>query len=139
MAKIWLKSKLQNLAMKKTEAYVTRSVTLPRITKDQLLERAADNSGISRGIIYAAADAINNEFQNYIMNGHSVEVPLIGSFRYGVNAHATDTEAEAGAGQVYRRKIHYVPSKELWRQLQQVTLIQQPEVEEEEEEEEPEP
>ena len=138
MARIWLKSKLQNLAMKKTEAYVTRSVTLPRIDKEQLLNRAADNSGISRGTIYAAADAINNEFENFIMNGHSVEVPLIGSFRFGVNAKATDTEAEAGAGQVYRRKIHYVPSKELWRKLQQVSLIPQPQ-DEEDDESEPEP
>ena len=138
MAKVWLKSKLQNLAMKKKEAYVTRSVTLPRIDKDQLLERAADNSGINRGIIYAAADAITREFENFIMNGHSVEIPLVGSFRFGVNAKATDTEAEAGAAQVYRRKIHYLPSKALWRKLQQVSLIEQPEPEDDEEDE-PEP
>ena len=141
MAKVWLKSKLQNLAMKKTEAYVTRSVTLPRIDKDELLERAADNSGINRGAIYAAADAITREFENFIMNGHSVEIPLVGSFRFSVNAHATDTEAEAGAGQVYRRKIHYLPSKALWRKVQQVSLVEQPQPEEEEDEggDEPEP
>ncbi len=133
MAKVWIKSKLQNLAMKKKEAYVTRSVTLPRIDKEQLLERAADNSGLNRGIIYAAADAICREFENFIMNGHSVEIPLVGSFRYGINAKATDTAAEAGAAQVYRRKIRYVPSKELWHKLQQVTLAEQPEPEEDEE------
>ncbi len=124
MAKIWLKSKLQNLAMKKKEAYVTRSITLPRITKDQLLERAAANSGINRGVVYAAADAIANEFENFLMNGHSVEVPLIGSFRFSVNAKATDTEAEAGAGQVYRRKIQYRCSKDLWQKLQRISLVE---------------
>ncbi|MBR3443399.1 MAG: hypothetical protein IKG96_07035 [Bacteroidaceae bacterium] len=123
MAKVWLKTKLQNLAMKKKEAYVTRSVTLPRIDKEQLLERAADNSGISRGIVYVAADAICREFENQLLNGHSVEIPLVGSFRFGVNAKATDTEKEAGAAQVYRRKILYLPSKALWRKLQQVRLI----------------
>ena len=139
MAKVWLKSKLQNLAMKKTEAYVTRSVTLPRIDKDTLLARAADNSGIRRGIFYQAVDAMCNEFKNFLMNGHSVEVPEVGSFRFSVNAHATDTEAEAGAGQVYRRKILYVPNKDLWRQLQQVSLVEQPQPEEDEDDEEPEP
>ena len=123
MAKVWLKSKLQNLAMKKKEAYVTRSVTLPRIDQKQLLERASANSGINQGVVFAAAAAISNEFENFLMNGHSVEIPLVGSFRFGVNAKATDTEAEAGAGQVYRRKILYVPSKALWRKLQQVSLI----------------
>ena len=137
MAKVWLKSKLQNLAMKKKEAYVTRSITLPRIDKDTLLARAADNSGIRRGVFYQAVDALCNEFKNFLMNGHSVEVPEVGSFRFGVNAKATDTEAEAGAGQVYRRKIHYVPNKDLWRMLQQVSLIDHTETDEDDEEPEP--
>ena len=137
MAKVWLKSKLQNLAMKKKEAYVTRSITLPRIDKDTLLARAADNSGIRRGVFYQAVDALCNEFKNFLMNGHSVEVPEVGSFRFGVNAKATDTEAEAGAGQAYRRKIHYVPNKSLWRMLQQVSLIDHNETDEDDEEPEP--
>ncbi len=130
MGKIWIKSKLQNLAMKKKEAYVTRSVTLPRIDKDQLLERAADNSGIRRGVVYAAADAITNEIENFLMNGHSVEVPLLGNFRFGVKAKATDTRKEAGASQVYRRRIIYKPSKPIWRRLQTVNLV---DIDEEEE------
>ena len=137
MAKVWLKSKLQNLAMKKKEAYVTRSITLPRIDKDTLLARAADNSGIRRGVFYQAVDALCNEFKNFLMNGHSVEVPEVGSFRFAVNAKATDTEAEAGAGQVYRRKIQYVPNKSLWRMLQQVSLIDHTETDEDDEEPEP--
>ncbi len=139
MAKVWLKSKLQNLAMKKKEAYVTRSITLPRIDKDTLLARAADNSGIRRGVFYQAVDALCNEFKNFLMNGHSVEVPEVGSFRFAVNAKATDTEAEAGAGQVYRRKIQYLPNKDLWRQLQQVSLIDHTEVTEDDGGDEPEP
>lgn len=136
MAKIWLKTKLQNLAMKKKEAYVTRSITLPRIDNDQLLERAAANSGIRRATVFSAAEAIFNEMENFLLNGHSIEVKPLGTFRFGINAKATDTEAEAGAGQVYRRKIHYRPAKDLWRKLQQVTLIDH---EEEEPEPEPEP
>lgn len=138
MAKVWLKSKLQNLAMKKKEAYVTRSFTLPRITAEQLMARALDNSGLRKGVFYAAVDALCNEFKNFLMNGHSVEVSEVGSFRFGVNAKATDTEAEAGAGQVYRRKILYVPNKNLWRMLQQVSL-EQYEGDNTDDEEEPEP
>lgn len=138
MAKVWLKSNLQKLAMKKKNAYVTRSVTLPRIDKDTLLARAADNSGIRRGIFYQAVDALCNEFKNFLMNGHSVEVPEVGSFRFSVNAYATDELENAGAAAVHRRKIHYVPNKDLWRQLQQVSLIDVT-PKEEDEEEEPEP
>ena len=127
MSKILLKSKKQNIACKKYERYVTRSVTLPRIDKDELLSRAADNSGIRKGTIYAAADAICNEFKNFLLNGHSVELPLIGSFRFGVNAKVSETAQEAGADTVYRRKIKYVPNAQLKRQLQAVNLIGQDE------------
>ena len=49
-------------------------------------------------------------------------IPEIGTFRFGFRAHATDTQAEAGAGQVYRRRIIYQPCVDLRRQINAVTL-----------------
>lgn len=123
MSKIWIRAKLQKLAMKKKNAFVTRSITLPRIDKDTLLERAAANSGIRKGVIYSATDAITNEIENFLLNGHSVELPLLGSFRFGVKAKATDEEPDSAVEQVYRRRIIYKPSKAIWRKLQSVNLI----------------
>ena len=120
--------------MKKKNAYVTRSVTLPRIDKDTLLERAADNSAIRKGVFVAVADAITNEFENFLLNGHSVELPLVGTFKFAVNAKASDEEPESYAEQVYRRKIHFQPSKELWRKLQTVSLASLKDKPEEEDE-----
>ncbi len=122
MAKIYLRSKLQNLAMKKKDAYVTRPVYYARITGDELLERAADNSKLRKSEIYLAAEAITREFRNFLQNGHAVTIPEIGTFRFGFRAHATDTLAEAGAAQVYRRRIIYQPCMDLRRQINTVTL-----------------
>lgn len=138
MAKVWLKSKLQNLAMKKKEAYVTRVVTLPQITSSDLVAAAARNSGIDRGTFIAALDALNKEFENYLMIGHSVEVPHLGNFRFRVNAKASDAEPESFANMVYRRKLYYQCNKELWRKLQAIQF-EATGKETEEEEEEPEP
>lgn len=138
MSKIWLKSKLQNLAMKKKEAYVTRSVTLPKIDKDTLLARAAANSGIRKGLIYQAADAIVNEFENFVLTGHPVELPLVGTFRFGINAKAQDKQEDAGAAAVYRRKIVYTPNITLKRMLKTVGLVDISETEGDEEGEQPE-
>ena len=132
MSKIWIRSRLQKLAMKKKNAYVTRSVTLPKIDKDTLLERAADNSGIRKGVVYAAADAITNEIENFLLNGHSVEVPLLGSFRFGVKAHASDTQEGAGVEQIYRRRIIYTPHAAIKRLIKTVNLVDVTEKEEEE-------
>lgn len=136
MAKIYLRSKLQNLAMKKKDAYVTRPVYYARITGDELLERAADNSKLRKSEIYLAAEAITREFRNFLQNGHAVTIPEIGTFRFGFRAHATDTLAEAGAAQVYRRRIIYLPCMDLRRQINTVTL-EDVTVKDEEEGEEP--
>lgn len=122
MAKILVKSKLQRLAAQKKDAYVTRVVNLPLIDADTLLERAADNSGLRRGVLYAAVDAVNNEIKNFLANGHPVEVPMLGIFRFAVNAHASETMEDAGTAQIYRRKIIYRPTVALNRYINTINL-----------------
>ena len=139
MANVWLKKSLFNMAAKKKEIYCTRNVTLPRISSSDLVAAAARNSGLDRGTLQAAMDALNKEFQNYLLIGHSVEVPNIGTFRFRINAHGTDTEQEAGAGQIYTRKIWFQCNRELWRLCQAVQFEQMPTGDTEDDDEEPEP
>lgn len=120
--KIVLKVNYQRVAVKDKRAYVTRAVTYSRITKDMLLERAAANTGIRRGTLYQAMDAVVNEFENFLMNGHSVELPLLGTFAFGVKAKISDTPEDAGAAKVYRRKLLYRPSVQLKTLVKGVSL-----------------
>ena len=120
--KIVLKANYQRVAVKDKRAYVTRAVTYSRIASDALLARAAANSGIRRGVIYAAMDAVMNEFQNFVLNGHTVELPLIGAFGFGVNAKISDTREDAGAAKVYRKKLIYKPSKDLKDMVKNVQM-----------------
>lgn len=120
--KIVLKANYQRVAVKDKRAYVTRVVTYSKINKDALLRRAAANSGIRRGVIYTAADAIFNEFENFLLNGHSVELPILGNFRFGIHAKISDTREDAGAGKVYRKRLIYTPSAELKQKVKEVSL-----------------
>ena len=113
MGKIILKSNLQNLAFKKESAYITRTVSYTNISGDDFLEHVNRNSNLDKHIISAAAGAIAKEFKNLLVNGHSVTVPGIGIFSFGINAKAAATKEEAGAGKVYRKKILYRPTVEL--------------------------
>ena len=122
MAKVVLKSNLQNLAFKKESAYVTRAVQHGNIDGDSFLEAVNRNSNLDRHIVYSAAEAISKEFKNFLMNGFSVTVPGIGIFSYGIKAKAAATAEEAGAGKVYRRKINYRPTVELKNLAKQVKL-----------------
>lgn len=120
MSKIVLKSNLQNIAFKKESAYVTRSITFSHVDANEFLEGVKRNSNLDKHVVYAASEAIGKEFENLLLKGHSFAVPGIGIFRFGVKAKAAATAEEAGAGKVYRRRIHFVPTKELKNKLKTV-------------------
>ncbi len=122
MAKIVLKAKWQRMAAMKKSAYLTRSVTYTKIDKEELLRRAAANSQIGEGELYKAMCAVVKEFENFLMNGHSVELPKVGTFRFSLNARAADTLDKAGAGAVYRRRVLYLPSTNVKKRLSEINL-----------------
>ena len=65
----------QRVAILKKEGYVSRAVTYSKIDGEDVLEYAAQNSGINPGQLSAAMYAIRQSFINFLMNGHSVELP----------------------------------------------------------------
>lgn len=121
---IVIKSNLRNIAFKKESAYLTTPVNYLRITSNELLEAAARNSGINKATIFAGLNAVVNEFENYLLKGHPVQVPELGSFRVSLNAKAAATAEEAGAKKVYRRRIIFTPTTDLRTKLNEVALTQ---------------
>lgn len=122
MATIRLKTSSQYLSVISASKVITRSVTYSKISADDVLDRAAENSGINRGQLSASMHAILQTFRNFVCNGHSVELPELGTFRFSVNATAADSEDEAGAAMVYRRKVLYTPSKKVKNDLENISL-----------------
>ena len=122
MAIILIKSKLQHLAIQKKDAYVTRSVNLPMIGEKTLIERAAENSLINEGHLYAAMAAITQAFRNFLFMGHPVQLPKVGIFRFAIKAKASENMEEAGVEQIYRRRINYLPTTELRKALNEIHL-----------------
>ena len=122
MSKILVNSKLQRLAAQKKDAYVTRSVSLPMIDEKTLIERAAENSLIHPGHLYAAMQAVTQTFRNFLFTGHSVQFPNVGVFRFGINAHASEQMEDGGVAQVYRLKILYRPTSDLRQALNSIQL-----------------
>ncbi len=110
MGKISLKSKFQRIAIKDKSAFVTRVITFSRISSDELIDSAARNSAIPKGHVSAGCDAIMNEFQNYLLNGHSVEIPHLGTFRLSVCCKSVDKTEDVSANNIYRKKVLFVPS-----------------------------
>ena len=115
-------------------------VAILKIDGDEVLELAAQNSGINPGQLSAAMYAIRQSFINFLLNGHSVELPGVGIFRVGVNAKMVDEASMVSVDQIYRRKIHYLPSIDLKNRLTRISFSTDPmETIPEEEPVEPEP
>ena len=130
----------QRVAILDKEGYVSRAVTYSKIDGDEVLELAAQNSGINQAQLSAAMYAIRQSFINFLLNGHSVELPGVGIFRVGVNAKMVDEASMVSVDQIYRRKIHYLPSIDLKNRLTRISCSTDPmETIPEEEPVEPEP
>ncbi len=122
MGKIILKSDWQKIHVKLKSAYVTRTVSYSTVSSEDLLARAAENSQLSKGSIRAALLALTQEMRNYLVNGHGIQVPSLGTFSFAVRAHATDDVETAGAPQVYRRKMGFTPSGRMKKDLADVNF-----------------
>ena len=126
MATINIKTNLRRVKFlgqdEETDVYVTSPITYSKISSEDLLEAAARNSGINEATIYAGMKAVVNEFENFLMNGHSVQVPNLGTFRLSLRAKAVATQQEAGANAIYRRSILYTPTTRLKAKLKNINI-----------------
>ena len=126
MSKMKVNAAFQKVAILKKEGYVSRAVTYSKIDGEDVLELAAQNSGINQAQLSAAMYAIRQSFINFLMNGHSVELPGVGIFRVGVNAKMVDEAAKVSVDQIYRRKIHFLPSIDLKNRLTRIPFSTDP-------------
>lgn len=111
--------KIESEMLEKT-IYATRPVRYTTIKAADLVEAASRNNSIPKSYIETACEAIANEFQNYILNGHSVQVPQVGTFRlvfkYKAGENAEDVSIKS-------RHIRLRASKELSTLLNRVNFV----------------
>lgn len=136
--KVYLRTKLQNIAMKKKDMYVTRAVRYSTISKKALAEMMATDTGLPRGVVLAVWAAVEKQMVQMVMNGHGINLEGLGIFAPDINAFAVNDAPQKapdgtmipvvewlkayGYTQVYRRKFRFYPDKALWRKLQRVEL-----------------
>lgn len=117
-----VRARLQNIAAKKKEMYVIRPVRSVNIGKDELADMASRDSGLRREQIIAVIGSFEKQVTQLVCNGHHVQMGLLGNLGFTINAKATDAAEEAGAAQVYRRNLRYIPSRQLRDAWNSVTL-----------------
>lgn len=117
---IVIKTKKQTFTAMEKEGYATRPVRYTTIKAADLVDAASRNNSIPKSYIETACEAIANEFQNYILNGHSVQVPQVGTFRLVLKVKSMETADET---YIKSRHIRLRASKELTSLLSRLNFV----------------
>ena len=84
-------------------------VSFKSIGNDDLIERMMQNSGINKVVAIAAAAALRQVFTNYVLNGHTVQIPQLGTFSLSAKCKLVSNAKDAGPDCIKRLKIRFTP------------------------------
>ena len=116
----------RRVAYMKKEMVLTVPVRYKKVDAKELLEAAGRNNGIKEGTLYNAVHSVLNEFKNFLLKGHPVVIPELGTFKLKISAHAAETKEEAGVAAIYRKGIQFTPTADLKEAVNRasVTVLQ---------------
>ena len=79
-------------------------------------------SGISKGAINAAWDAIGEVIKAWATEGHAVAVPGLGSMRFGIRSTSVANVNKVGADLIPARRLIFSPSVESKDELKKTSI-----------------
>ncbi|MBP5374755.1 MAG: hypothetical protein J6Y38_00285 [Bacteroidaceae bacterium] len=113
MGQINLTSQLKRIAYKDANLYVTSPDIYSKIPSEMVINYASENSGIPKAQMASAFYALNQTVEQFLLNGHSIELMHLGYLYLSVSAKAVEDEEDAGAKAVKRVSIKFRQNKKL--------------------------
>ncbi len=110
----------RNVAFVKGEekwAYMLQADLYSKLSDAKVIQEAALRSGINRGAINAAWDAIGEVIKAWATEGHSVAVPGLGSMRFGLRSESVADVNKVGANLITSRRVIFTPNSEIKKEL----------------------
>ena len=98
-------------------AYVMQAELYSKLSQSKVIQEAAMRSGISKGSINAAWDAIGEVIKAWATEGHSVAIPGLGSMRFGLRATSVSDVNLVGSGLITSRRVIFTPNVDIKEEL----------------------
>lgn len=98
-------------------AYVLQADLYSKLSQAKVIQEAALRSGINKGAINAAWDAIGEVIKAWATEGHSVAVPGLGTMRFGVRAKSVADVNEVATGLITSRRVIFTPNTDIKKEL----------------------
>lgn len=92
------------------------------LSDKKVIEEASVRSGVSRGILQAAWEAIGAVIKSWATEGHSVAIPGLGTMRFGVNAMTVPNVNLVASSLIVSRKVIFTPNVDIKNELKQTPV-----------------
>ena len=102
--------------------YVLSADLYSQLAANKVISEASLRSGLSKGVMNAAWEAIGDVISAWATEGHSVAVPGLGSMRFGLNARSVGSVEEVSSGLITTRKVIFVPSADIKQELKDTSI-----------------
>ena len=103
-------------------AYVLQAELYSKLSQSKVIQEAALRSGISKGSINAAWDALSEVIKAWATEGHSVAVPGLGSMRFGLRATSVSDVNRVGSGLITSRRVIFTPNVDIKEELARTSV-----------------
>ena len=103
-------------------AYVMQADLYNKLSQSKVISEASLRSGISKGAINAAWDAIGEVIKAWATEGHSVAIPGLGSMRFGLRATSVADVNKVGTNLITTRRVIFVPNTEIKEELAKTSI-----------------
>ena len=103
-------------------AYVLQADLYSKLSQTKVIQEAALRSGISKGAINAAWDAIGEVIKAWATEGHSVAIPGLGSMRFGLRSTSVADVNKVGTGLITSRRVIFSPNSDIKKELADTSI-----------------
>ena len=105
-----------------TLRYLMRPEKYSNLTEAKVINEASVRSGIAKGALKGAWDAIGEVIKAWVTEGHSVSIPGLGTLCFGMNAQAVEDVNEVAKSLIRTRKVVFTPSVDIKRELAETKI-----------------
>ena len=103
-------------------AFVLKPELYSRLTDAKVIDEAAMRSGLAKGVIQGAWDAIASVLKAWATEGHSVAIPGLGSMRFSVRATSVADVNMVDSTLIKTRRIIFAPSTAIKKALSETSF-----------------
>lgn len=111
----WMSLLLQTIIVLQTDLY-------NKLSQAKVIQEASLRSGIAKGPINAAWDAIGEVIKAWATEGHSVAVPGLGSMRFGIRSTSVENVNDVAAKLITTRRVIFTPNQEIKDELKKTSI-----------------